>query len=104
MAGRYFAGEVLRYLEKNVRLNVYAGDIASDLNLTEKQVKSAVYSLKERKGQPIEVVAQGVWRYDPSAKSVSKTTSTLFELIGQTKQGKVVLQDEDGNLYVGEKL
>lgn len=106
MAGRYYSTDVLKYLEKNVRLNVYVEDIAKDLDLTATQVTQAIWSLGKRKGLPIVQVTKGVWMYDPSRQEVvvAKSTSTLFELVGQSKQGKFVLQDESGDLYVAERL
>lgn len=107
---RFFGPEVLKYMEQHVRLNVYADDIANDLNLTRAQVTNSIGNFI-RKGQPIIKVTNGVWRYDPAIATQVKARDNgqgdshmLFEMIGASKQGKFVLQDESGDLYLAEKL
>ena len=110
VGSRHIGPDILKYLEERIRLNVHRGDIAKDLNLQEKQVTNAVYNMI-RRGVPVIKVMDGVWRYDPSMRVEAKVndnhhgaTQMLFEMIGQSKQGKFVLQDESGDLYVAERL
>ena len=111
VGSRYIGPDILKYLEERIRLNVHRGDIAKDLNLQDKQVTNAVYNMI-RRGVPVIKVMDGVWRYDPSMAVEAQVTSNnnhrvdhmLFEMIGQSKQGKFVLQDESGDLYVAERL
>lgn len=97
--------QVLKYLDEHIRMHIHVADVAKDLGITEEQVSKAIWYLGSKKGLPIAKVTQGVWYYDPSKKEEPKPNGQkLFECIGESKQDKLVLQDEDGELYVAERL
>ncbi|HSH62174.1 MAG TPA: hypothetical protein VK988_21500 [Acidimicrobiales bacterium] len=47
-------------------------------------------------------IATGVWAYKPGA--AKRKSIELFEKIGVSKLGQIVIQDEDGNLYLAEPI
>ena len=106
--------QVLKKITDKVGQVVYAEDIAKDLNLTREQVAAALNSMI-RTGSlenDMQVVSAGrAWRYSPGSPQASSskrrgtrpTDRRLFEEIGPSKQG-IIVQDEDGKLYLLEEL
>jgi alkylation response protein AidB-like acyl-CoA dehydrogenase len=88
-----------KYLQERVGLTVYADDIANDLGLTRVQTMQAVQRALDKGLVEAEKLQAGVWRVGRS-----KSTGRLFELLGESKQGKLVIQDDEGNLFVAESL
>jgi len=91
--------KVLREFTSHPGEILYKEDIASTTGMTERQVVNAIWILAQ-KGHAILKVAEGSWKYDPQAKELKG--KTLFELLARTKTGSVVLQDEDGSIWVAK--
>jgi hypothetical protein len=90
---------VQKYFEQHTGTTVYVDDMSAALDLERKQIQVAVTGLI-RKGTPIEVVHSGnTWRYGPKQSSKS-----VYEEIGTARDGRVVLQREDGTLWVATQL
>jgi biotin operon repressor len=112
MRGPARSGPVFAYLEHRIGQAVHVDDVAADLGFTKQQVKSAVNNLRTTKGIPIETLVAGYsWRYLPNSKpsedspgNGSNHTKRIFEEIGVTKTGLIILQDEDGNLFSAQEL
>lgn len=105
--GQSVQPRVLHYLEQHVGENVYHQDVSKQLDLTESQVKEAIYHLrkKDNLSGSIEVVVAGsIWRYDPSKRESKKSGKRIFEELGVTHQGEIILQDEEGNLFRASEL
>lgn len=109
-ARRGIMAEVLRHLSHNEGLICYQADVAQVLGISVTQVQQAVSYLSKKPEVNIVTLTPGAYRFKSTPKEVvavssnGKSSSTLFEKIGASKTGKIVLQDEDGELYVAEKL
>lgn len=98
--------KVLNYLNANPNLNLTVEDVSKNTGLDKSQVQSAMSRLKQR-GLNIEVVLAGnCYRYIPTSVTSNghKNNRKLFEEIGTAKDGRIVIQDTDGNLYVATQL
>lgn len=96
---RGVAARVLQYLSERPGSTVWITELAGTLNIEQRQVAQAVYYLATTKSQPIETVMNGnAWTYAPN-KAQTKPSRPLFEQIGVTKDGVLVLEDESGTLY-----
>ncbi len=99
---------VLKYVEQSVGVTVNAHDIAEELNLSIKQTNNAMARLPELNPGIIRV-GRGLYRYEgpevAAKKAEENSTGQLFELVGTTKKGKLILQSDDGHtLYVAQEL
>lgn len=109
MGSQPTAPRVLEYMEKRTGLTVYIGDMMEHLGMTRPQVQAAVYNLKA-KGHPIKVIAQGnAWAWAPNSNKSAEEKATngrrLFEELGVSKDGRIVLQDADtGALFAAVEL
>lgn len=94
--------QVMQYLESHPGKTLHLGDMAADLNLTNMQVSTAI-SFIRRDGSlhEVEQVGKGIYRYRPTN---GKPSSELYEKVGVTKTGALVIQDENGRLYKAEEL
>lgn len=106
--------QVLDYLIDNPGRVVCRQQIAEATALSAQQIRSAVQNLRVRSGENIEVVIHGeswIWRPreveeaatatpEPAAPvSAAPAQRRVFEQIGTTRSGDLVIQDEDGSLY-----
>lgn len=103
--GPSYSSAVLEYFTKSPGEILYTSDITKNLNLTKDQVQSAISRFKNRKGINFEVISAGhAYRYQPGPAEEKKTGNRVFEEIGVTKKGDIIIQDSDGNLYRAEEL
>lgn len=104
--GKSTSPEVLKYIQEQQGEYVYVDTVCKDLGLERAQVQGAISNLRNRHNQPIEVVQKGtIWRWKPNAENEkSKNYKRVFEEVGATRTGAVVIQDEDGNLYKAVEL
>jgi hypothetical protein len=75
--------------------------------LTESQVKSSAYTLlKNGKLPGLHQPIQGVhvWRYEPPRSAQIDAVGEVYECIGQTAQGQLLVRDSDGTLYVLQEV
>lgn len=92
--GKVFAE--LRARESSV---VTISDMQAATGLSRDTVSGALARLAKGK-LPVVRITSGVYSYKPNSVSVN----TLFERIAVTKTGSVVLQDEDGNVFVAKPV
>lgn len=86
---------LITYAEQSVNIT----ELMEQFDLKENQVQNSIHYLMERYSDHIEVVVKGrVWKWHES-KIGSEETNNGFRVIGQSKKGYVVLEDEDGNLF-----
>lgn len=94
--------QLLEYFTKHIGEILNTNDIAKDLKVADKQVKGAVNTLLGQ-GHDIDSVSRGnafIYRGLKQEIKPSKPTSRrMFEEIGMTKSGALVIQDTEGNLY-----
>lgn len=110
--------QVLEYLMNHPGLVVYRRQIVEATGLDESQVRNAILNLRNRTGENIEVVMHGaswIWRPRPGVDygmgptpaateptapvSAAPAQRRVFEQIGTTRSGDLVIQCEQGNLY-----
>lgn len=122
--------KVLDFLHRHQNVNVTIQEIREDTGLTRAQIVSSIGRLRGRYGIDVEpVVAGNIYRYrsgmaapddlatrltaaidgkkdapKPTPTPTPTPTASMFELVGTSKSGAVVIQDESGKLYRAEEL
>lgn len=97
--------KVLEALTQRRGRDVGIGELQTATGLDDKQVRSAVRTLIEREQHPITIVQRGnMWRLEPPtakpALRVVKPADTMFERIGVTGSGDVIVKgDQTDTLY-----
>lgn len=91
---------VLQYMEQRRGINIFIDDMARDLNLDRKKVISAVNALRRNAGVVIESPTKGCYRYVGDAPAAIPDGKRLFEELATTKDGRLLIQDEDGNVFM----
>jgi biotin operon repressor len=97
---------VLAILRKNPYVEMPTAELVEKSGFTPKQVSNAIHKLRSS-GVRIESPMYGIYRYVPgdmhSVKPVTveqpKPSKLLFEELGRTKSGEIIVEGEDGALY-----
>lgn len=97
------------YFMKRTGETVYLADICNELKLGQEQVKSGVLNLRNCNDHwktALRVQATGrAWSYHPNSSSGAPTVSKrVFEEVGPTNTGDIVIQDDQGKLYRATEL
>lgn len=102
----YFRAPVLRYLEEHAEAKVFLKDIASAVGCTETQAQSAIYNMRATmKALNIEVVIPAhAWIYHQESGAPANTNSKVFELIKTRPDGTLLLEADDGSLYIAREI
>jgi biotin operon repressor len=100
---------VTEYLLAHKNEHVSVGEMARATGLTHKQILDTMSYLKIRNGLPIEVIASGsVYVYRESSQQPPTAPNghgkRIFEEVGTTRDGRVIVQDEEGALYAATEL
>jgi hypothetical protein len=101
---------LMEYFTKNVGQYVYINDLTKSTGLKVDQVQGNINNIirDHKLGKldfPITIITRGqIWIYKPSDKRSSTTDKRMFEELGKTKRGTLVLQDEQGNLFEATEL
>jgi biotin operon repressor len=106
MAGRNGVTEkVVEYLNGRSGQLVTVSEIEQALSLRRAQVFSAFQTMKEQ-GLHVERPGQSTVRLHPGRKpaAAKETCRRMFEEIGVSRDGRVVIQDEAGTLYAAVEL
>lgn len=115
MAGPPIRTKLIHYLRQHPGIEVFADEIAEALGESRKRVMSGMGNLlagNQEKGafaaefaQHVEKLEAGVWRYRPPGVEVKqrdqkepKEGKRVFQEVGTTKEGWMVLECEDGKL------
>jgi hypothetical protein len=95
---------VLEYLQEHANQPVFVSELVENLGLTSKNaVQTAVASAikQDTAGATahLQILIPGnQWRWN-SSPALDKSTNVLYEQLAVTKAGKIIVQDEDGELY-----
>lgn len=89
---------LLRYFDEHTNENIYIEDLEKLTGFDHQQILSGISHLKQ-KDVPIFRIANGVYRMDSRS-----TSGELFELVGKSKDGRLIIQDEDGKLYLAVEV
>lgn len=98
--------KLLDFFSKRTGEVVNTTDIATELGVTDKQVKAAVTTLLGH-GHNIESISRGTAFIYRGLKPEIKrevVSRRMFEEIGVGKNGVIVIQDTEGNLYKAEEI
>lgn len=108
MAGKPIRADVMSYFDKRAGQTVYLKDIAADIKAEPDSVQACIAHLIRLDMMPLDVVIRGqAWAYKPNkvgAKTAEKAGRELMEVIGSTKDGAKVLEDEAGALWKATEL
>ena len=99
--------KLIRYLDSKAGQRVYADSIAVDLNEPVERVRAGINNLQRELGYPIDTFSTGV--YDVRAgglppKGRPHRSDRIFQEVGTTKDGGLVIESEDGKLYRATEL
>lgn len=100
---------VWAYLTAHKDEQLWRDDIAAETGFTGEQVSQCVWGLITRKKLPIKVLLRGQsWVYsphEPETKVVAQPVEPrLFDEIGATRDGTLIIQDVNGTLYRATEL
>lgn len=98
---------VLDYMKQNANMPLSAQEIAKELDLSPSQVRTAVANAFKRSPETskyIEVLVKAnMWRW-VSSGSAKNESHPMFEHVKTLKSGSLLIEDENGVLYIAEKL
>lgn len=101
------APQILDFLKQNANTPITVTEIEKALNLNKHQIQNAITNMRNGNwelGQHIVVVGRGnVWQWSTSPNGI-KDKSLLFEQIATTTSGKLILQDNEGNAYLAQRI
>lgn len=96
---------VLEWLHRNANIQVHVKDIAKDTGLSIEQVQGALGNLRRENGLNIETILRGqLVIFHSVPEKPEPIGKRVFEEIGVTKDGRIVIQDVDGKLYETREL
>jgi hypothetical protein len=104
--------ELMEYFSKHPGTHVFLRELVETTQRTAEQVQGNISNLvrDHRSGKLnfyIECVTRGqVWMYLPNKEKpeVKRKGMRLFEELGTTKRGTIVIEDDEGNLYEAKDL
>lgn len=80
---------------------LYLQDLMTALDFEERQVRNSLNAILRMGNSGIVVDIPGrSWVYRPAKQSSKR----MFQEIGKTKNGAIVIEDENGNLYAAKEL
>jgi hypothetical protein len=103
--------DVLRYLVRRTGEICFLKDIVTETGFTERQVQSCIAHMREE-GVPIVVETRArAWRYTADHETATTPKNAhrpedddVFERVGTTKTGKIIVRGDSGTLYVLHEL
>lgn len=107
-------GDVTYHLSKNAGSHCHVSEMANEYHYSEKQIRQAISNKKNEDKEwasHLRTVINGsMWMWiknplPPTTPSPEKVVAkNIYEQIGATKNGDLILQDEDGNLFRATEL
>jgi hypothetical protein len=105
-------GAIVKYFEEHPNTPVYLSDICNATGFTGLQVQSCMSHIirENKKGNnvfPLDIVQQAqIWEHRTGwvSEEAASNNGTMFELVGQTKDGDVVIRDKSGVLFKATAL
>lgn len=89
---------VYKYLEDHMGTNTYIDDIAKDVGVTAEQARKSISYLRNR-GVEVETIQTGyIYRLHPKSPKEELGTR-IFEEVGKTISGTIIVRCENGILY-----
>ena len=100
---------VMEHFQKHPGEIQFVGDLSKQFNVTEFQISECIAGIIRTGSMPglrVEARARS-WSYLPQsneAKRQAQSAKRVFEEIGETRDGAVIIQDESGKLYRAQEL
>lgn len=101
---------VLKYLDTHVGETVFLADMATALKFKPSQIQSVMTRMNADPQEDLEIVSRGqAWRYrghytEAEVPSTTANDPRLFDEIGVTRDGALIIQDVEGRLYRATEL
>ena len=96
--------KVLEYLQEHDGRNVTLERMASDLGFPVHVAGNAAQHLRSTGRYPVTNEGKGVYRYTSAPATRTRTTSGIYEEVGQFKDGRIIVRGEDGQLFALTEL
>lgn len=91
--------KVLKYFHDNKDVQVNINEMVATLGLEKSQIQNAVNNLKSRYRTNIDTVLTGnIWVFRSGVPEI-KPGSIVYEQIGVSSNGVIVIQDENGKMF-----
>lgn len=95
---------VFEYLRTLPGKTLTLAEIADACDISSAQASTALHGLRKAGVGTVENPMLGVWRFSPEFTKESPNDKPaigkrMFDEIGAAKDGSIIIQDEDGNLY-----
>lgn len=112
MSTRGIRATLMEYFAKRTGEYVYANDLMKATSLSLDQIQGNINNLirDDKLGKlnfPIEVITRGqIWVHRPAPAKVEPVQHErrVFEELGWTKRGTLIIQDEKGTLFEATEL
>lgn len=99
--------KVMKYMSDRPGQTVYVESMVEDLEMEARKVQQTINNARNDHkdfGESVEIVVRGsAWCYVPNA-STKKSGKRMFEEVGVTRDGSVLLECEDGGFYRAVEL
>lgn len=111
MARAHVKDRVYEVLKARPNQHVTANEISRETGLTFAQARQGGYYLTRQHGYGVQKMATNVFMYHPGANGtapkappVARTQERLFAQVGVARDGRILLQSEDGEIGYFEAL
>lgn len=106
MGGVSIRPKLIKYFRERPGVQVYAEDITYDLGEDRKRIFAGINNMITEKKLPgLQRVSKGgPFVYNGPGQVVNGDAKELFQLIGESKLGDMILEGEDGKLYRAKEL
>lgn len=96
---RGLAEKILVVLKEQPNQSITVSELEQRLGLNRQQIQSAMYSLMKNAviGPQIERAGNGMYKYHSHPL---RPKGKLFELLAETHDGRLILQDDGGNVFI----
>lgn len=100
--------KVMEHFKRVPGVPQFVGDLSKQFGATEHQMQECIAGILRTNSMPgltVEVRARS-WIYRPQAtpQDTPSNGKRMFEEIGETRDGSIIIQDESGGLYRAQEL
>lgn len=97
--------KVLEYLRDKTGMVIHYAELERAVNLNHTQVLNVIGTLRRNHPGSVSIIEQGsVFKWNGFGATNAHPIGKLYELLAHTKSGRILVQDEDGNLYTLTEL
>lgn len=88
--------------EQNPGLVLYVRDLADEFGVDPRVIQQSVANMIRETGQPTVHIRAAAWIWSPQGRA--QRARRVFEEIGTTKDGKLIVQADDLTLYLATEM